>query len=83
MDFVKKEFKKTVETFASEIDQNILRAWTTTANCSTRIIFHPCVDWPNSRLFTSIFLRFDILKQCLSSESLVTGCHFQKSRFDR
>ena len=51
----------TVETLTSEIDQNILHAWTTTANCSTQIIFHPHVDWPNSSLFTSIFLRFDIL----------------------
>ena len=70
-----------VETLASEIDQNILRAWTMPANCSIRTICHPHVDWPNSRLFTSIFLQFNILKQCLSSESSVTGCRFQKKSF--
>ena len=48
------------------------------ANCSTRTICHPRVDWPNSRVFTSIFLQFDIWKQCLSSKSSVTSCRFQK-----
>ena len=86
MDFVKK--KKRVwnnrvrfVTFASEMDQQILRAWTTPANCSTRTICYPRVDWPNSTLFTSIFLQFDILKQCLCSKRSVTGCRFQKKSF--
>ena len=69
------------QALASEIHQNILRAWTMPANCSTQTICHPRVDWPNSRLFTSIFLQFDIWKQCLSSKSSVTGCRFQKKSF--
>ena len=84
MDFVKKRVRKRrvmVETLVSESDQNILRAWTTTANRRTPNIFHPRVDWHNSSLFTSILLQFDILKPCLSSESLVTGCGFQKKWF--
>ena len=86
MDFVKKRVwnnRVRFVTFASEMAQNILFAWTTPANSSTRTICYPRVDWPNSTLFTSIFLQLDILKQCLRSKRSVTGCRFQKSRFDR
>ena len=65
------------------MNQNILHAWARPAKCSTRTICYPRVDWPNSTLFTSIFLQFDILKQCLCSKRSVTGCRFQKSRYDR
>ena len=84
MDFVKKRVwnnRMSFVTFASEMDQNILRAWTTPANCSTQTICYPRVDWPNSTLFTSIFLQLDILKQCLRSKRSVTGCRFQNKSF--